>query len=1144
MIKNITMKRIFYIIFLVSIILSSSNVYAVAKVDSESGSITKGGVAQNYASRCKSYLGISIEASDYTRDTTITTNNVSSRYITIKCKGRCKYYMYVTDYGNLEKLGDSSVDDDEVDSDGDEFELPKPKTKTFTDCPKNSEDKCTSLELKPGKEALIIVVSLDKKKATVDDKGNKTTYPKIVQKHVNKGTTEKPNWVWEDVKVDCDPCLETDKDSGACKKYSKCTITCPQGNYKKADIENYGTEVDISGNGAGLFVQNPNDSGFVSNLRVRTNPDYGDACSDAWKGVHTKDDKFTITDPTERDTYQTSYYPKFMSYCDKEYFAFNLKSTQIEKMSNALLETYYYAKNISSDNYETVSGIINDLKNRIKAQYGSNHILTRARQLKNRGLQCDYSKERKTVDEYLYVKNGGTIKAHLSTGTVDVCTTQCYEHITVKYDEPKTVKAGLCFSYKVTVKSESDCAVKPLYDFSKVGQPTIPCSPLPICSNKSSHTQAGPNEDFDKCINSCDGGVYSQTCINSCYKKVYENKTKSASKTTKTSSNNNHTNATLLAKNDNKNNILRLKQAVKNTNAKYKESYDEDYLKTYYEEDNNDDCTTAQIIKYVHNGNNTMLKECADYFFQAKTLYPYGHYSGSSWKKDSHITDAGAKKEETTNIPMQVARSSPFYFRSIPETINTLKWLVVPANPSGTWRKYNIDEDGVKRQYSSRYKCDEECHFTGCPSGTAMSAKKYTETTTSDLNELANALSKCSVSSACDKKETETSFDITIKTKSETKPGGTAANKTRLNQSTPVDTSESGNSNIFIGEYKQIVTDPDSQAVEEIHYDVYQDGEIETTDYNTTGILGKCFNKGSIPHYQTTITYPGTYINYKDASREYTNPTSDSYYKKSSYFCPSYDDKDVNVKYWAWAEKENYDPNKYPEGFVPETDSEGNWNIKATLGKDDSGFGRYNWTFNFKCFYAEFNEIPTDDCPPTHPYYPTCKPPTTDNECDSEDSSRFCNLTFRTIDSRNVFPTKTGGNDTNRKAGTTIAFNWTEDATDKNLNNGGAELFKYGYGVNPADYREQLEAESENYEPFSGHIAYEVFLDKDAIRELKDYVKTNSYTKFYTDDTSTSRYRTIGNTELRYYTMSEKVSQYLVVDDGKPGYRCSYGSCQ
>ena len=33
--------------------------------------------------------------------------------------------------------------------------------------------------------------------------------------------------------------------------------------------------------------------------------------------------------------------------------------------------------------------------------------------------------------------------------------------------------------------------------------------------------QGGPNEDFEACINECDGGKYTPKCSNTCYEKIY-----------------------------------------------------------------------------------------------------------------------------------------------------------------------------------------------------------------------------------------------------------------------------------------------------------------------------------------------------------------------------------------------------------------------------------------------------------------------------------------------------------------------------------------------------------------------------------------------------------------------------------------------
>ena len=102
----------------------------------------------------------------------------------------------------------------------------------------------------------------------------------------------------------------------------------------------------------------------------------------------------------------------------------------------------------------------------------------------------------------------------------EVCRTTCQEEITVMYGPPVSSKAGLCFEYKVKVVSKVECNAT----VNESLEPTMPsyCEPYPVCNGYVGYTdQGGPNDDFDSCINTCDGGKYSQKCINKCYKKVY-----------------------------------------------------------------------------------------------------------------------------------------------------------------------------------------------------------------------------------------------------------------------------------------------------------------------------------------------------------------------------------------------------------------------------------------------------------------------------------------------------------------------------------------------------------------------------------------------------------------------------------------------
>lgn len=106
------------------------------------------------------------------------------------------------------------------------------------------------------------------------------------------------------------------------------------------------------------------------------------------------------------------------------------------------------------------------------------------------------------------------------------CSVTCEEIVTVKYGAPIASKAGLCFEYKVKVTSNVVCDMStppPLPEYN----PNV-CTPTPYCTGIGKHGkyvlhQGGPNEDYDRCIQACDGGKYTTSCSKKCYKDVYQN---------------------------------------------------------------------------------------------------------------------------------------------------------------------------------------------------------------------------------------------------------------------------------------------------------------------------------------------------------------------------------------------------------------------------------------------------------------------------------------------------------------------------------------------------------------------------------------------------------------------------------------------
>ncbi len=103
------------------------------------------------------------------------------------------------------------------------------------------------------------------------------------------------------------------------------------------------------------------------------------------------------------------------------------------------------------------------------------------------------------------------------------CTVRCDEVVTTEYGAPVASKAGLCFEYKVKVTSRVNCFVVKKPDPPKTEQGY--CTPAPGCNHGNGYvdTAAGPVEEFEACIERCDGGKYTDKCSKKCYKEAYGN---------------------------------------------------------------------------------------------------------------------------------------------------------------------------------------------------------------------------------------------------------------------------------------------------------------------------------------------------------------------------------------------------------------------------------------------------------------------------------------------------------------------------------------------------------------------------------------------------------------------------------------------
>ena len=146
------------------------------------------------------------------------------------------------------------------------------------------------------------------------------------------------------------------------------------------------------------------------------------------------------------------------------------------------------------------------------------------------GISTEKFPNSKDKESYQYVYSYDPLNP--TKGEKISCKRTCEEGVVVEYGPPVASKAGLCFEYKIRVTSAVRC-YSDLSSIKKPEKPTTVCTPGPTCTgvgrNGTYHvTEGGPSKEYDKCIKSCDGGKYTKSCSNKCYKKVYGSSTKTS----------------------------------------------------------------------------------------------------------------------------------------------------------------------------------------------------------------------------------------------------------------------------------------------------------------------------------------------------------------------------------------------------------------------------------------------------------------------------------------------------------------------------------------------------------------------------------------------------------------------------------------
>ncbi len=233
-------------------------------------------------------------------------------------------------------------------------------------------------------------------------------------------------------------------------------------------------------------------------------------------------------------------YKDVLAYCYSDKIS-KAASYSKEELANMIGNLITYAKvqtkTIGNTN-QTFDQLFTDIKNKALATSNDKS----GKDAKVQGLKCNWDSTKEEIAEDYYVNKDYFYKKEVvesidvqytyhyapgntvTTPSQNVCDRVCEEAVKVEYGPPVASKAGLCFEYKVKVTSYAKCSAD--VKLQPPPMPTAYCSPVPFCHEANYRWQghqAGPTEDFDRCIKECDGGKYTSRCSIKCYKKVYPN---------------------------------------------------------------------------------------------------------------------------------------------------------------------------------------------------------------------------------------------------------------------------------------------------------------------------------------------------------------------------------------------------------------------------------------------------------------------------------------------------------------------------------------------------------------------------------------------------------------------------------------------
>lgn len=174
-----------------------------------------------------------------------------------------------------------------------------------------------------------------------------------------------------------------------------------------------------------------------------------------------------------------------LSYEENEIF--KTQQTELTAMINSILEVYKQKKNSAAPKIDKSNCAFNPAKN-----------------IKN-----------EPISSYTGIKLSGKTLSDSYWGAI------CVEDLYIDYDTPQgPLFPSESFLYETRLKVKRNCTMVQL----KLVRLKSLCKVTTECQgdDHKGSKNAGPNEDFEECVNTCDNGKYTQKCIDKCYKEVYE----------------------------------------------------------------------------------------------------------------------------------------------------------------------------------------------------------------------------------------------------------------------------------------------------------------------------------------------------------------------------------------------------------------------------------------------------------------------------------------------------------------------------------------------------------------------------------------------------------------------------------------------